>query len=669
MYNNGQRMAHGVYTFPDGRTFEGGLPRADLICMSGQGTMKYPDDKRVASGMWDRTKLRMKPDKDKPSVSVDVKPTGSGTVTWPNGSTYTGEFTDGVPNGAGKLYDATTNVTQEGIFENGILKVEKDSDHQHNHKLAVDLSIMKETPPSPKKEELPPPPPPPPPPSQPMELDAAGSSSASTTNVSVQDDVLLKEPPKLLPISDIRLQRDGLKWVEYHGEDGSYYRGQVEDDKAEGYGEYRNSSGDVYKGQWHQGEKHGEGKMNYKNGSYYHGHWEDDVGHGEGTFCWSEGSWYAGGWKEDKLHGYGQFHWKDGCAYVGKYKEGKRAGVGTYYFKDGRKFCGDMSEGHLLTMKGQGTMSYPDGRFVEGAWNATRLRDQRDRSKPSVASRATPSGHGKIVWTDGSTYEGPHLDGVPHGSDGIFITAAGDIQRGDFFYGACDAEKIKPTRKRSRVISPPKPSNASNTAFDNSTSSSIAGSSNNYSTGVDGGTNTSSTMDNSNRSNKRQRSVKDLVQQAQELSQKKTVIEQLLQKRLEEERLQHEKQSLSKRQMVNSNTTTTTTMNSNENNNSATSLNIQISAEDYKKKMEEYVSQQKKSNMNNDNTTMDTNDTSASNISTTTSRLQTLREENERIKKLLEEQAKQQEQARLKEEENKLLREQLALLKRLQQSK
>ena len=51
------------------------------------------------------------------------------------------------------------------------------------------------------------------------------------------------------------------------------------------------------------------------------------------------------------------------------------------------------------------------------------------------------------------------------------------------------------------------------------------------------------------------------------------------------------------------------------------------------------------------------------------SRLESLREENERIKKLLEEQAKQQEEARIKEEENKLLREQLELLKRLQQSK
>ena len=196
-----------------------------------------------------------------------------------------------------------------------------------------------------------------------------------------------------------------------------------------------------------RGEK-GEGKMKYKNGSYYHGRWEDDVGHGEGTFVWSEGSWYSGGWKEDKLHGYGQFHWKDGCAYVGKYKEGKRSGVGTYYFKDGRKFCGNMSEGHLLTMKGQGTMTYTDGRFVEGQWNPTRLRDQKDRSKPSTASRQTPSGLGKIVWTDGSTYEGPHLDGVPHGSGGIFVSAEGDIQRGDFFYGACDAEKIKSTRKR-----------------------------------------------------------------------------------------------------------------------------------------------------------------------------------------------------------------------------
>jgi hypothetical protein len=115
-------------------------------------------------------------------------------------------------------------------------------------------------------------------------------------------------------------------------------------------------------------------------------------------------------------------------------------------------------------MKGQGTMTYKDGRFVEGQWNPTRLRDQKDRSKPSTASRQNPSGHGKIVWTDGSTYEGPHLDGVPHGSGGIFVSAEGDIQRGDFFYGACDAAKIKSTRKRSREITPPPKSSSSNSS-------------------------------------------------------------------------------------------------------------------------------------------------------------------------------------------------------------
>ena len=159
-----------------------------------------------------------------------------------------------------------------------------------------------------------------------MDVDSGEGSlpSASTAKKAAQDDVLLKEPPAQLPISETRLQRDGLRWVEYHGEDGSYYRGQVENDKAEGYGEYKNSGGDIYKGQWHEGEKHGEGKMKYVNGSYYHGEWESDVGHGNGTFFWSDGSWYSGGWKDGKLHGYGQFHWKDGCAYVGKYKEGKR---------------------------------------------------------------------------------------------------------------------------------------------------------------------------------------------------------------------------------------------------------------------------------------------------------------------------------------------------------
>ena len=659
MYNNGQRMAHGIYQFPDGRKFTGGLPRADLICMSGQGTMEYPDDMRVAKGMWDRTKLRRKPNKDKPSISIDVKPTGSGTITWPNGSTYNGEFMDGIPHGTGKLYDASLNVSKEGVFENGILKQEKGDEHDHSHKPAVDLSTMKESPPSPKKEDLPPPPPPPPPPKgKSMDVDSGEGSlpSASTAKKAAQDDVLLKEPPAQLPISETRLQRDGLRWVEYHGEDGSYYRGQVENDKAEGYGEYKNSGGDIYKGQWHEGEKHGEGKMKYVNGSYYHGEWESDVGHGNGTFFWSDGSWYSGGWKDDKLHGYGQFHWKDGCAYVGKYKEGKRVAIGAYYFRDGRKFTGDMSQGHLLTMKGQGSMSYTDGRFVEGYWNATRLRDQKDRAKPSVASREIPSGRGKIVWQDGSTYEGPHLDGVPHGSGGTFVSADGDIQQGDFFYGACDAAKIKSSRKRSREISPPPSSNTSREKKSlNSTQSNVGGassslSSSNVPSQVDSGS-------DSQRSAKRQRSVKDLIQQAHELSQKKAIIDQMLQKKLQQGIMHSEGGNL---QTPKTNSSMGTVPLSEDMKRENT---LPQTTEEPKKALSQQIPQGSAVNNIADSRQ------SAPAASIDNSRLEKLRQENEQIKKLLEQQKKQQEQARLKEEENKLLREQLELLKRLQQSK
>ena len=166
------------------------------------------------------------------------------------------------------------------------MKQEKGDEHDHSHKPAVDLSTMKESPPSPKKEDLPPPPPPPPPPKgKSMDVDSGeGLCRPHRPLKKLPRMMFIEGAPAQLPISETRLQRDGLRWVEYHGEDGSYYRGQVENDKAEGYGEYKNSGGDIYKGQWHEGEKHGEGKMKYVNGSYYHGEWESDVDMGMGRF-------------------------------------------------------------------------------------------------------------------------------------------------------------------------------------------------------------------------------------------------------------------------------------------------------------------------------------------------------------------------------------------------
>ena len=77
------------------------------------------------------------------------------------------------------------------------MKQEKRDEHDHSHKPAVDLSTMKESPPSPKKEDLPPPPPPPPPPkgkSMDVDLGEGSVPSASTAKKAAQDDVLLKEP-------------------------------------------------------------------------------------------------------------------------------------------------------------------------------------------------------------------------------------------------------------------------------------------------------------------------------------------------------------------------------------------------------------------------------------------------------------------------------------------
>ena len=451
LYSKGQRQASGVYVFPDGRVFEGELPRADLICLGGAGTMKFPDDGREASGRWDRASLRSKPDRNKPSVTSTAKFSGSGTISWPQSTRrYEGEWVDGVPHGLGKLTHEDGSV-DSGSFINGQFVPDTVDSTSPKHEAILDFTKV-------DSDHKPTDSAPPPPETSgakagsggTMEVDEGnhvGGSEAAPSTPSGAPARAMSSPPKLTEPTPKRLEQPGLKWVEYHGEDGTFYRGQVEDDKAEGYGEYRAMNGDHYVGQWHEGEKCGEGKLVTVDGSWYHGMWKNDVGHGEGTYHWSDGSWYTGGWKHDKLHGYGEFHWAEGSAYVGKYDDGRRVGMGTYTFDDGRSFTGDMTMEHSMTIQGKGTMTYPDGRLVEGLWSRTLLRKQPDRTKPSTPSEETPSGKGKIVWTDGSTYDGPHLDGVPHGAGGCFVAADGGIQQGDFFYGACEAPKIKEKRR------------------------------------------------------------------------------------------------------------------------------------------------------------------------------------------------------------------------------
>ncbi len=52
---------------------------------------------------------------------------GEGTITWPTGERFVGTFHQGLRNGPGKMYDASGEVVQEGVWYQGSLVAEGDA--------------------------------------------------------------------------------------------------------------------------------------------------------------------------------------------------------------------------------------------------------------------------------------------------------------------------------------------------------------------------------------------------------------------------------------------------------------------------------------------------------------------------------------------------------------
>ncbi len=89
--------------------------------------------------------------------------------------------------------------------------------------------------------------------------------------------------------------------------DGTSYRGYWMDDEREGFGLLTLAGKGHYKGNWVGGRRCGEGKMVWASGAEYQGMWKRDRRHGNGLYSspYARGSTYSGGWKDGRKHGLG----------------------------------------------------------------------------------------------------------------------------------------------------------------------------------------------------------------------------------------------------------------------------------------------------------------------------------------------------------------------------
>ncbi|XP_042374447.1 phosphatidylinositol 4-phosphate 5-kinase 6-like [Zingiber officinale] len=80
---------------------------------------------------------------------------------------------------------------------------------------------------------------------------------------------------------------------------GDYYDGEWRSGLQDGHGRYVWSSGAEYVGQWVAGLIHNRGTLISANGSRYDGGWEDGCPKGNGSYRWPDGSLYVGVWTKD----------------------------------------------------------------------------------------------------------------------------------------------------------------------------------------------------------------------------------------------------------------------------------------------------------------------------------------------------------------------------------
>jgi hypothetical protein len=157
---------------------------------------------------------------------------------------------------------------------------------------------------------------------------------------------------------------------------GTKYVGEFKNSKCHGYGTCYFDDGSMYVGYWANHEFNGRGTSYKADGTIEEGIFKDHryVGKTDGAGCISG----------DCDNGFGIYRYNEGDVYTGEFKEGFRHGQGTYFWASGDKYVGNWISGKY---EGQGTMTYKDGLVESGIWKDTQLvsKSLTSELKPTIS--------------------------------------------------------------------------------------------------------------------------------------------------------------------------------------------------------------------------------------------------------------------------------------------
>lgn len=142
--------------------------------------------------------------------------------------------------------------------------------------------------------------------------------------------------------------------------EGSVFRGNWEQGKAEGLGQMVTSEGFVYHGYWSDGNYSGYGSLRYPNGDYLEGFFDQGKINGIGIEVLKNKEKFHGNFKNGLRHGNGKTTYPNNIVFLGKFKKGVAKGSGKVFYHN-KVFIGEF-KGDVA----YGVMEYHNGSAFHG---------------------------------------------------------------------------------------------------------------------------------------------------------------------------------------------------------------------------------------------------------------------------------------------------------------
>ena len=152
--------------------------------------------------------------------------------------------------------------------------------------------------------------------------------------------------------------------------DGTKYVGGFKDDLYNGHGTLNSSDGSKYTGSFRDGRYNGQGSLLSYDKSEYAGTFKGGKYNGQGTLKGRDGSKYTGTFRDGQYGGRGTLIYYNGTKYVGSFVDGMFSGQGTLTYYHGLKYTGGFKNGEY---DGKGTIYYVSGKVGQGIWKKGRL--------------------------------------------------------------------------------------------------------------------------------------------------------------------------------------------------------------------------------------------------------------------------------------------------------